>query len=78
MCFEKQYTASNYTTVNKPVVHMQMRMPNRLCTEDMAHPRRLDNPCPEADLERSYGWNRDTFSIMGRGKQMMPCRALLC
>lgn len=44
-------TASNYTTINKPVAHVQMRNPNSVCTGDTAIARRLDNRSPEPDYE---------------------------
>lgn len=44
-------TASNYTAINKPVAHVQMRKSNGVCTGDTAIARRLGNHSPEPDFE---------------------------
>lgn len=69
-------TASNYTAINKPVAHVQMRKPRRVHMGDTAIARRLDNCSSEPDFKGLRGWNRDVVSIMGTMKQLWLCTAL--
>lgn len=69
---------SNYTAINKPVAHVQMRKPKRVHTGDGAIARRLSNCSLEPYPEGPCGWNRDAVSTTDRRKQAWFCIALLC